>query len=100
MSEERKSVCVVVVGDVGRSPRMQYHALSLAKEGFDVEVIGYAGSEPIPELREHPNVRFIYMSPSPDIKSGMYVRISCFIYITLLCFIINHELIETRISIF
>ncbi|XP_034255982.1 chitobiosyldiphosphodolichol beta-mannosyltransferase [Thrips palmi] len=73
MSEERKSVCVVVVGDVGRSPRMQYHALSLAKEGFDVDLIGYAGSEPVPELREHPNVRFIYMSPSPDIKSAAFL---------------------------
>lgn len=65
MSGEKKSVCVVVVGDVGRSPRMQYHALSLAKEGFDVDVVGYSGSEPIPELREQRNVHFSYMSPSP-----------------------------------
>lgn len=43
MPGEKKSVCVVVVGDVGRSPRMQYHALSLAKEGFDVDVVGYSG---------------------------------------------------------
>lgn len=63
---------MVVVGDVGRSPRMQYHALSLAKEGFDVNVIGYGGSEPIPELRERRDVRFIYMSPPPDIRSGLY----------------------------
>lgn len=44
---------------------MQYHALSLAKEGFDVDVVGYSGSEPIPELREQRNVHFSYMSPSP-----------------------------------
>ena len=72
MPNEKKSVSVVVVGDVGRSPRMQYHALSLAKEGFDVNVIGYGGSEPIPELRERRDVRFIYMSPPPDIRSGLY----------------------------
>lgn len=71
MAAEKKSVCVVVVGDIGRSPRMQYHALSLAKEGFDVDVVGYAGSEPLPELREHRNVHFIFMSPCPDIRSGM-----------------------------
>ncbi len=27
-------VGVVVLGDLGRSPRMQYHALSLANSGF------------------------------------------------------------------
>ena len=29
---------VVVLGDIGRSPRMQYHCLSLASEGVDVSV--------------------------------------------------------------
>lgn len=28
----RNRVCVVVLGDIGRSPRMQYHALSLARQ--------------------------------------------------------------------
>lgn len=37
------SVQVVVLGDVGRSPRMQYHALSLAKHGCFVQLIGYFG---------------------------------------------------------
>lgn len=37
------SVQVVVLGDVGRSPRMQYHALSIAKHGGTVDVIGYNG---------------------------------------------------------
>ncbi|KAK4337113.1 hypothetical protein RND71_043431 [Anisodus tanguticus] len=27
--------CVVVLGDIGRSPRMQYHSLSLAKNGYN-----------------------------------------------------------------
>lgn len=38
------SVQVLVLGDIGRSPRMQYHALSIAKHGGFVQVIGYAGS--------------------------------------------------------
>jgi beta-1,4-mannosyltransferase len=37
------SVQVVVLGDIGRSPRMQYHALSLAKHGARVDVIGFKG---------------------------------------------------------
>lgn len=34
-------VCVAVLGDLGRSPRMQYHALSLARHGRGVELLGY-----------------------------------------------------------
>lgn len=34
-------VCVAVLGDLGRSPRMQYHALSLARHGHDVALLGY-----------------------------------------------------------
>lgn len=34
---------VVVLGDIGRSPRMQYHAISLAKHGAKVSLIGYQG---------------------------------------------------------
>jgi len=36
-------VAVIVLGDIGRSPRMQYHALSLCREGYDVELVGYGG---------------------------------------------------------
>ena len=34
---------VLVLGDIGRSPRMQYHALSVAKYGTSVDLIGYTG---------------------------------------------------------
>jgi beta-1,4-mannosyltransferase len=37
------SVQVVVLGDIGRSPRMQYHAASIAQHGGHVQLIGYAG---------------------------------------------------------
>lgn len=33
---------VVVLGDIGRSPRMQYHCLSLASENVDVGVFGFS----------------------------------------------------------
>jgi beta-1,4-mannosyltransferase len=36
-------VQVLVLGDIGRSPRMQYHALSIAKHGGIVDLIGYHG---------------------------------------------------------
>ena len=39
----KKSVCVIVLGDIGRSPRMQYHSLSFLKRGFTVDLVGYGG---------------------------------------------------------
>jgi beta-1,4-mannosyltransferase len=38
-----RTVQVVVLGDIGRSPRMQYHAISIAKHGGRVYLIGYKG---------------------------------------------------------
>jgi hypothetical protein len=37
------SIQVLVLGDIGRSPRMQYHALSIAKHGGRLQMIGYLG---------------------------------------------------------
>ena len=41
-------VGVAVLGDLGRSPRMQYHAQSLARHGHPVHLLGYPGS-PLPD---------------------------------------------------
>ena len=38
-----RSVAIVVLGDVGRSPRMMYHAESFAKNGFQTYIIGNKG---------------------------------------------------------
>lgn len=43
--ENDVSVQVLVLGDVGRSPRMQYHAMSIAKHGGFVQLIGYVGKK-------------------------------------------------------
>ncbi|CAE7207540.1 ALG1 [Symbiodinium necroappetens] len=49
-SMDNPHVIVLVLGDIGRSPRMQYHSLSLARHGCDVTIIGYPGAEPMAEL--------------------------------------------------
>lgn len=41
---------VIVLGDLGRSPRMQYHAVSLAASGSDVDLVGLEGAPPIPAV--------------------------------------------------
>ena len=61
-ADVKSLVQVVVLGDVGHSPRMQYHALSLAEsERVRVEVIGYKGSRPIDSLVNHQGVRIRYL---------------------------------------
>lgn len=35
---------ILVLGDIGRSPRMQYHAISMGKHGGPVDLIGYLGT--------------------------------------------------------
>jgi len=39
-----RSVAILVLGDVGRSPRMMYHAESFAKLQFETFLVGYQGS--------------------------------------------------------
>lgn len=41
----RVVVQVVVLGDIARSPRMRYHAVSLADAGCTVDLIGYTRNE-------------------------------------------------------
>jgi len=38
-------IMIVCLGDLGRSPRMQYHALSCAARGWFVDIIGLSGSD-------------------------------------------------------
>lgn len=70
MSETKSNVCVVVLGDIGRSPRMQYHATSFLKEGYNVDLVGYDGSSPIKELQNNPNVALTFLTPSPDFNQS------------------------------
>jgi beta-1,4-mannosyltransferase len=48
---------VIVIGDLGRSPRMQYHALSLASAGGEVDLIGLEGADVMPAVASSPRIR-------------------------------------------
>ncbi|MDO8679289.1 MAG: glycosyltransferase [Acidobacteriota bacterium] len=47
---------VIVLGDLGRSPRMQYHAVSLADAGGEVDLIGLEGAPPILAVSANPRI--------------------------------------------
>ncbi|XP_061340419.1 UDP-glycosyltransferase TURAN-like, partial [Gastrolobium bilobum] len=76
-SEENKEgrrgrACVVVLGDIGRSPRMQYHALSLAKQAsLKVDIVAYGGSEPHAALRDNPSIDFYIMKQWPTARQSL-----------------------------
>ncbi|TRY60259.1 hypothetical protein DNTS_005921 [Danionella cerebrum] len=56
------NVCVLVLGDIGRSPRMQYHALSLARHGYNVTIIGFLGTKPHQDILEDDRIDIIPIS--------------------------------------
>ncbi|KAE9420228.1 hypothetical protein Angca_009496, partial [Angiostrongylus cantonensis] len=58
---------VVVLGDIGRSPRMCYHAYSLATElDYNVKLIGYLESTPHPLIHNNPCISYVAVAPPPD----------------------------------
>lgn len=58
----QKRILIIVLGDLGRSPRMQYHALSFAKEGFEVNLVGFDISPLIQELQDEQQVHVVPLS--------------------------------------
>ncbi|RXW16582.1 hypothetical protein EST38_g9275 [Candolleomyces aberdarensis] len=61
-----RSVAILVLGDIGRSPRMMYHAQSFAENGFVTDIVGYRGSDLTPALERLPRVQARYL-PEPPI---------------------------------
>src|SRR5581483_5388660 len=58
---------VVVVGDLGRSPRMQYHARALAATGAEVDFVGYEGA-PLPTfISANPRIH-VHIVPEPRLR--------------------------------
>ncbi|XP_075224920.1 ALG1, chitobiosyldiphosphodolichol beta-mannosyltransferase [Lycorma delicatula] len=49
-------VTIVVLGDIGRSPRMQYHTATLATQGYECQIVGYEGSKPIKEITDNKKI--------------------------------------------
>ena len=60
-------VAVVVLGDLGRSPRMQYHALSLVEQAEkEVYIVAYAGTKPHASLMHNKRVHIHYLATLAD----------------------------------
>ncbi|BCS17327.1 chitobiosyldiphosphodolichol beta-1,4 mannosyltransferase [Aspergillus puulaauensis] len=64
-TETKTTAQVLVLGDIGRSPRMQYHALSIARGGGQVDIIGYCESEVHPDISADPRISVVPIPPHP-----------------------------------
>ncbi|KAG5545930.1 hypothetical protein RHGRI_018182 [Rhododendron griersonianum] len=68
----RGRAAVVVLGDIGRSPRMQYHALSLARQAsLEVDIVAYGGSEPHSAVLQNQSIHIHKMKQWPPIPRGL-----------------------------
>ncbi|OAD77283.1 glycosyltransferase family 33 protein [Phycomyces blakesleeanus NRRL 1555(-)] len=60
----RPVVQVVVLGDIGRSPRMRSHAVQLADAGCIVDLIGYVETHPTSRITTHRSIRVRRLRPA------------------------------------
>lgn len=71
-TRRRGRAAVVVLGDIGRSPRMQYHALSLARQAhLEVDIVAYGGSDPHSAVIEHPSIHIHRMKQWPSTPQSL-----------------------------
>ena len=66
IAASRSTAIVLVLGDVGRSPRMQYHAISLARsrEFKTVYLVGYRGERCMPAVEaERGTIEQVLLTP-------------------------------------
>ncbi|KAF5305634.1 hypothetical protein FQR65_LT07715 [Abscondita terminalis] len=74
MGSSSKNVCIVVLGDIGRSPRMQYHSLSLAEHGHKVDMVGYGDTDPHNSVKAQPLLSYHYLVPYPSIPFPRFLN--------------------------
>ncbi|KAI8093757.1 beta-1,4-mannosyltransferase [Halteromyces radiatus] len=67
----RPVVQVVVVGDIGRSPRMRYHAVSLADSGCTVDLIGYVETPVGSRISAHRYIRVRPLKQAWSVPKGL-----------------------------
>ncbi|KAF4716712.1 mannosyltransferase, partial [Perkinsus olseni] len=70
----RDLAVVIVLGDIGHSPRMQYHAVSLAEQaGLDVVLLGYPGSKPMKEVVSSRHIEVRHIRPFSSTVAIPYI---------------------------
>ena len=72
--QHRYRATVLVLGDLGRSPRMLNHALALAEDGADVSLAGYLETAVDGAILENRRIRLyripVFRAPGRDRRDG------------------------------
>ncbi|KAI9497282.1 hypothetical protein BDB00DRAFT_926141 [Zychaea mexicana] len=71
VTRPRPIVQVVVLGDIGRSPRMRCHAVSLADAGCQVDLIGYTDTAPGSRVTTNRHIRVRRIQSAWSVPEGM-----------------------------
>uniref|UniRef100_A0A1B6M2E3 Uncharacterized protein n=1 Tax=Graphocephala atropunctata TaxID=36148 RepID=A0A1B6M2E3_9HEMI len=90
------NVIIVVLGDIGHSPRMQYHASSFLKEGYNVDIIGYGDSKPLGYLKSHANCQIRILTQTPQFFKYVPVLIAYFLKILWQVFMLLLSILRSR----
>lgn len=81
-NSSKGNVLILVLGDIGRSPRMQYHAASFASSGYHVDLVGYQGTTPIASVKDNDKIRINYLTelwrPRPGAPRAAYLAYAPF----------------------
>ncbi|KAK6476148.1 chitobiosyldiphosphodolichol beta-mannosyltransferase [Huso huso] len=64
------NVCVLVLGDIGRSPRMQYHSVSFGKHGYSVTLVGFLGTKPHNAVLDNEKIKIVPISEVRGLTVG------------------------------
>ncbi|KAM7387483.1 hypothetical protein PAMA_009887 [Pampus argenteus] len=65
-----RRVCVLVLGDIGRSPRMQYHVLSLSKHRYYVTLVGFLDTKPHQDVLREDRIKIISVAEVKGLQVG------------------------------
>ncbi|KAF9185876.1 hypothetical protein BGZ51_002362 [Haplosporangium sp. Z 767] len=87
----KNGFCIVVLGDIGHSPRMLLHARSALNAGWRVDVIGYKGSRLPEDLEHHSSIRFYYLQQLPRVSESM-PRILYYLYAPIKALLLAFQL--------
>jgi len=96
----KKRATIVVLGDIGHSPRMGYHAMSISKEGYQVDILGYEGSSPHLDLLFDPNITLHHLKKVPQCISAFPRILYFFLKVVWQSWILFYNLLSTPKSDF
>ncbi|KAE9553900.1 hypothetical protein FO519_002889 [Halicephalobus sp. NKZ332] len=83
---------VVVLGDIGHSPRICYHALSLANKDIPVQLVGYMDSRPHEKIISHPLISIVRIPSPPDFLNVLPSIFSLLFKLIWLCLVVPFTL--------